>query len=194
MNVVEIFYSLQGEGANMGKAAVFIRLAGCNFNCDFCDTEWKNGVEMTIEEILHEVKKYPSKMLIWTGGEPTLQLNDEILASFSDFYNCIETNGSKLVPKKIDYISCSPKVSPQTLRKNFDFVDELRFPVKKNDALPEISELPNAKNYFVSPIFYENNFENDKKNAENINFCINFVKSHPKWQLSFQSHKFLKIA
>ncbi|MDR2684116.1 MAG: 7-carboxy-7-deazaguanine synthase QueE [Prevotellaceae bacterium] len=193
MNVVEIFYSLQGEGANMGKPAVFIRLAGCNLQCSFCDTEWKKGVEISVKEILHEVRKYPSKTLIWTGGEPTLQLDDEILTSFLGFYNCIETNGTNPVPKGIDYISCSPKVELNILKKNFNFVDELRFPVQENDVLPLISELPKAKNYFLSPIFENKDFKNNKINAKNISFCINFIKKNPCWRLSFQAHKFLEI-
>ncbi|MDR1544831.1 MAG: 7-carboxy-7-deazaguanine synthase QueE [Prevotellaceae bacterium] len=194
LSVVEIFYSLQGEGANMGKPAVFIRLAGCNLNCSFCDTEWKNGTEMSVEEILLEVRKYPSKMLIWTGGEPTLQLDDDVLASFSDFYNCIETNGTNPVPKGMDYIACSPKVSCKILQKNFVFVNEFRFPVQKNDVLPAISELPKAENYIVSPIFSKKIKGGiDKKNAENLTFCIDFVKRNPEWRLSFQSHKLLEI-
>ncbi|MDR3326714.1 MAG: 7-carboxy-7-deazaguanine synthase QueE [Prevotellaceae bacterium] len=191
MRVVEIFYSLQGEGANTGKPAVFVRLAGCNLDCSYCDTDWKSGKEMSVEEILLEIKKYPSKMVIWTGGEPTLQLTDEWLSHFSEFYNCIETNGTNSVPSGIDYISCSPKVSVEVLRKNFSKVNEFRFPVKKGYILPDINDLPRADNYFLSPIFEGNDLLQNKKNAENLEFCVNFIKENPTWILSFQSHKFL---
>ena len=192
MKIVEIFYSLQGEGANVGKPAIFIRLAGCNLNCWFCDTNWQNGIEMSVEEILQKIEKFPTKMIIWTGGEPTLQLNDKILSHFTHYYNCIETNGTNPVPSKIDYISCSPKVNAEILRKNFNFVNEFRFPFCKDDTLPKIDVLPKADNYFLSPIFTEKDLS-DKKNMENIISCINFVKQNPQWRLSFQTHKFLNI-
>ena len=192
MKIKEIFYSLQGEGANIGKPAVFIRLADCNLNCQYCDTDWKNGVEMSVSEILQEIKQFPAKMIIWTGGEPTLQLNNEILAHFTYYYNCIETNGTNLVPSKIDYIACSPKVSVNILHKNFAFVNEFRFPFVAGEVLPKISDLPNANNYFLSPILIGNDVF-DKKNTENIISCINYVKQNPQWRLSFQTHKYLNI-
>jgi organic radical activating enzyme len=193
IRVVEIFYSLQGEGANTGKPAVFVRLAGCNLGCSYCDTDWKFGKEMSVAEILSEIKKYPSKMVIWTGGEPTLQLTDECLSHFSDFYNCIETNGTNPVPSRIDYISCSPKVSAEVLRKNFGKVNEFRFPIKEGCILPNINDLPKADNYFLSPIFEGNDLLQNKKNAENLKFCIDFIRENPMWRLSFQSHKFLEF-
>ena len=85
LNVVEIFKSIQGEGANAGKAAVFVRLAGCNKSCWYCDTNWSVSTKMTVQEVLEQVielsnpEEYPHHLLIWTGGEPTLQLTDEIL-------------------------------------------------------------------------------------------------------------------
>jgi len=185
---------LQGEGANMGKPAIFIRLAGCNQDCWFCDTDWQNGVEMSVMEILQEIEKFPAKMIIWTGGEPTLQLNNEILKYFTHYYNSIETNGTNPVPSKIDYIACSPKVNVEVLLKNFDFVNEFRFPyLKENEnILPKITDLPKANNYFLSPILVGNDIFN-KKNAENITSCINFIKQNPQWRLSFQTHKLLNF-
>ena len=194
MKIAEIFYSLQGEGANVGKPAVFVRFAGCNQNCWFCDTEWQNGVEMNVAEILQEIQKFPAKMIIWTGGEPTLQLNNEILSHFTHYYNSIETNGTNPVPSKIDYIACSPKVETDILRKNFNFVNEFRFPYCKENEniLPKISDLPTADNYFLSPILLENDVFN-KKNSENIASCVEFIKQNPQWRLSFQTHKFLNF-
>jgi len=194
MKVAEIFYSLQGEGANTGKPAIFVRLAGCNKNCRFCDTDWKNGVEMSVAEILQEIEKFPAKMIIWTGGEPTLQLNNEILQHFTHYYNCVETNGTNPVPSKIDYIACSPKVDVEILRKNFNFVNEFRFPyLKENEnILPKIDDLPQADNYFLSPILLGNDVL-CKKNKKNINFCIDFIKENPEWRLSFQTHKLLNF-
>lgn len=100
LNVKEIFYSLQGEGGRTGEASIFIRLTKCNLSCDFCDTDFANGQDMEVGEILDAIKKYPCKWIIWTGGEPTIQLNNEILKYFRDegYKQAIETNGTKKFP------------------------------------------------------------------------------------------------
>ena len=199
LKVVEIFHSIQGEGANTGKSAVFVRLSNCNKNCWFCDTDWSVGTKMTVKQILDEVKSlsspedYSHTLLIWTGGEPTLQLSNEVLTHFSDFYNCIETNGSNPVPSLIQYISCSPKVSPNVLKKNFTRVNEFRYPVGVGEKLPDISELPVAENYFVSPLFTGEEKKRFELNNANISYAIDYVKQHPQWRLSLQTHKLLNI-
>ncbi len=199
LKVVEIFHSIQGEGANAGKSAILVRLANCNENCWYCDTDWSRGEEMTVSQILDKVKtfsnheNYADNLLIWTGGEPTLQLTEAILSNFSEFYNCIETNGTNPVPLGIQYISCSPKVGVDVLRKNFKRVNEFRYPIQVGDSLPEISELPPADNYFVSPVFGGEPKKRFEPVNENLEYAINFVKSHPKWRLSVQIHKFLNI-
>ena len=199
LKIVEIFHSIQGEGANAGRSAVFVRLAGCNENCWFCDTDWSKYTEMKVGEVLEEVKKfvkpenYSDTLLIWTGGEPTLQLTDAILEHFTEFYNCIETNGTNPVPSNIQYISCSPKVKPEILRKNFTRVNEFRYPVEAGDLLPEIAELPVADHYFISPLFVGDEKKRFEKNNENISYSINYIKENPQWQLSLQIHKLLNI-
>jgi len=199
LHVVEIFKSIQGEGANAGKAAVFVRLAGCNKSCWYCDTEWSVSTPMKVSEVKEAVRKltnpelFPENLLIWTGGEPTLQLTDEILVEFQDYYNCIETNGTNPVPSYITYISCSPKVSPDILRKNFTHVNELRYPIEAGDKLPEISELPVADNYFLSPVFLGEEKQRLVQIDENIIYAIDFIKNNPQWRLSLQLHKLLNI-
>src|SRR5690554_8205479 len=84
LNVNEIFYSLQGEGGRTGQASIFIRLAKCNLACSFCDTDFERGVKMTMEQTLEEIDKYNCKWIIWTGGEPALQLTDEIVTFFKE--------------------------------------------------------------------------------------------------------------
>jgi organic radical activating enzyme len=185
LKVNEIFYSIQGEGANAGMPAVFIRLSGCNKSCPFCDTQHEAYTEMTVAAIIAEVNKYdPCGTIIWTGGEPTLQLTDEILKHFGTFYNCIETNGTNPVPESIEYIACSPKVPTGLLNKNFKWLNEIRYPIKKGDVLPDIDLLPDADNYFVSPI---------DVSKENIDYCLKQIKENPQWRLSVQVHKLLKI-
>jgi organic radical activating enzyme len=199
LKVVEIFHSIQGEGANTGRSAVFVRLANCNLNCSFCDTNWLEYAEMTVSDVLEQVKKfsrvndYPNNLLIWTGGEPTLQLTNEILENFSGYYNCIETNGTNPVPSLIQYISCSPKVSPEILKRNFNRVNEFRYPVCAGVILPEISELPPADNYFVSPLFVGEEKKHVERNNDNILYSIDYVKKNPQWRLSLQIHKLLNI-
>ena len=193
LKVVEIFYSIQGEGANTGMLAIFIRLSGCNLKCWYCDTEWHNYTEMSIPEILNNIEQYTCKNIIWTGGEPTLQLNDEILENFKGYYHCIETNGTNVVSSIIDYISCSPKVTPQKLNQNFPFIDEIRYPLSIGETLPSIDELPLAFNYYISPLFLGTENERMEKSQENIDYCIDYIKQNPGWKLSIQLHKLLNF-
>jgi len=199
LNVVEIFQSIQGEGAYVGRSAVFVRLSNCNMNCWYCDTDWKKTETMSVSQIRDEVRKhskpedYPNNLLIWTGGEPTLQLADEVLEHFSDYYNCIETNGTNPVPSRIQYISCSPKVGPEVLRKNFTRVNEFRYPISAGNKLPDISELPEAEYYLVSPVFLGEEKTRFQRVEENIEYAIKFVSENPRWRLSLQLHKLLNI-
>lgn len=190
LKIVEIFHSIQGEGYNSGMSAIFIRLSNCNLNCSFCDTDWSKGDVMTIKEIKDKISKYNCKNIIWTGGEPTLQLDKEILSHFSEYFNCIETNGTRKVPEGIDYISCSPKIGYEMLHDIFpDGVDEFRY--VSAYKLPDISLLPKATNYYISPLFLGK--EKDEINFSHINKCIEIVKKENKWKLSIQIHKILKV-
>lgn len=188
--VNEIFYSLQGEGGRSGCPSIFIRLTQCNLACSFCDTDFFIGKEMSFEEIYDAIKDFPCKWIIWTGGEPTIQLTDEILQLFRDkgYKQAIETNGTRRVPELIDYITCSPKLSYASIKTRIPKVNEIRIPIKKGDTLPDTSIFPEADNYFVSPIF-----DNDQINWENVTYCVEIVKQHPEWSLSLQMHKLIRI-
>jgi organic radical activating enzyme len=194
LKVVEIFRSIQGEGANAGMDATFIRLAGCNMKCSYCDTDFSKGKTYSIDELLKGLQRLGSKNIIWTGGEPTLQLNREIISVFKqkDYYQAIETNGSNPVPKGIDYIACSPKVGLNVLKKNIEHADEFRYPFGVNvKEPPAIHELPPAKHYFVSPIF--DGTRKNHLNKSNLKGCLEFIKAHPEWKISVQVHKLLNI-
>lgn len=164
LNVNEIFYSLQGEGGRTGQASIFIRLAKCNLACSFCDTDFERGVKMTTDEVFEEIDKFGCKWIIWTGGEPTLQLTDEIVALFKEkgYFQAIETNGTKKVPMGIDYITCSPKQNFEKVKELIPIVDELRFPIMKGDSLPDISILPKSERYLLSPIFDDSEIIQEK--------------------------------
>lgn len=188
--VNEIFYSLQGEGGRTGEASVFIRLTKCNLACSFCDTDFADGDEMSVDEILEAISVYPCKWIIWTGGEPTIQLKDEHLSVFREhgYKQAIETNGTRRVPSLIDYITCSPKQDYETIKNRIPFVHEIRMPIQAGDPVPDISIFPQADNYFLSPVF-----DADKINAENVAYCVDLIKQHPQWRLSLQMHKLIHI-
>ena len=192
LKVNEIFYSLQGEGGRVGEASIFIRLSGCNLDCDFCDTEFETGHDMSLDEILSEISQFSCSWIIWTGGEPTLQLNDEVLSLFKSkgYKQAIESNGLRPISLLLDYTVCSPKGNSfDVVRKINPKVNEIRLPAKKNEQLPDIEQLPVADNYFLSPVFDSNS----QITAENITWCVEQVKKHSKWRLSLQMHKLISI-
>lgn len=188
--VNEIFYSLQGEGARSGEASIFIRLTKCNLGCDFCDTDFASGQEMSVYEIVEKIKQYPCKWIIWTGGEPTIQLNSEHLAFFRDkgYKQAIETNGTRRLPDGLDYVTCSPKQDYESVKTRIPTVDEIRIPVKQGDAVPDITIFPQARNYFLSPVF-----DGDAINIGNVQHCVNLIQENPQWRLSLQVHKLIHI-
>ena len=116
--VNEIFYSIQGEGPNAGKPAVFLRLAGCNLRCEWCDTKHalhaNSKLETRNSKILKTIRQYPCKHLVITGGEPLLQQSGlkELVSKLKDYYIEVETNGSIpiKISKFIEQINCSPKL------------------------------------------------------------------------------------
>ena len=191
LKVKEIFYSLQGEGGRQGEASIFIRLSGCNLKCDFCDTEHLGGVELTCEQILSNIKQYPCKWIVWTGGEPTLQLTDDCLLFFkkAGYLQAIESNGSACLSTLLDYTVVSPKGTTDYAKNINPKIDEIRLPVVKNDSIPQIEVLPQADNYFLSPVFTKNPSETKR----NIDWCVAQIKQNPRWRLSVQIHKLIGI-
>ena len=190
LTVNEIFYSLQGEGGRVGEASIFIRLTGCNLACDFCDTEFTNGKVMSVLEILDEIRVFGCRWMVWTGGEPTLQLTNEIIAFFKQngYFQAIETNGTRQMPVGIDYIACSPKRDFEAVKNVISVVEELRIPIKNGDPLPDISILPRTNRYFLSPVF-----DGQHLVRENVDYCVALIKENPEWALSLQVHKLIDI-
>lgn len=201
LKVNEIFYSLQGEGLRQGEPSIFIRLAGCNLHCYFCDTEFETYRILTLDEILNQIKLYKSKWIIWTGGEPTLQLSDEIVAYFKNYnyYQAIETNGTNRVPDGIDYICISPKVALHVLEKNFKnrIIDEIRLPFDLNNSKysPEqlkqyitlLEQKLQVKRIVISPLF-----AGDVISNENLKSAIEFCLEN-NLRFSIQIHKLINI-
>lgn len=192
MRINEIFYSIQGEGYHTGTAAVFVRFAGCNLRCPFCDTDFHDYTEMEEEEVVAECSRYPSEWVILTGGEPTLQVTAAFVERLHDAGKrvAIETNGTKLVCSNIDWVTCSPKAA---YVKNGMPVIKKADEVKVVFDFKTISAEPSwgiqAKHYFIQPC----DTGDAEKNEEINRLCVEFVKNNPKWRLSLQTQKILKV-
>jgi organic radical activating enzyme len=187
----EIFYSVQGEGARAGSANVFIRFAGCDLACGFCDTEFASGKQMSAQEIIAEVLRFMPKdrMVILTGGEPTLQYDEELSLAFRSMgiFTAIETNGNNPLKASVDWISCSPKVAEHVVARNFPKgVDELRYVRHAGQSIPEPQT--KATRYFLSPQFRGDHIDHDS-----LAHCIALVKANPLWSLSVQQHKAWRV-
>ena len=207
MKVNNIFYSLQGEGRNTGRAAVFIRFAGCNLRCPFCDTEFESYREMSNEEILAEVSRYEVRgtrcedskpqtsnlkspisnfkpLLVLTGGEPTLQVDE----AFVDFLHqhgyevAMESNGTRPAPQNLDWLTVSPKQKPVHQR-----CSEVK--VVFTDA-EHVSDFElEADYYYLQPC----DTGDPERNKVITQACVEYIKQHPKWRLSLQTHKLIDI-
>ena len=193
MKVNEIFYSLQGEGVYTGTAAVFLRLSGCNMRCWFCDTEHEEGTEMTEEEITERVSQYPARHIVITGGEPTMQLNGKLTQLLHErgFYIQIETNGS--LPLKedtlVDWITCSPKGNEIRIQR----IDELKL-LFTEEYLEKYKEVE-ASCRCLQAIAYPQPLPEGKGEhpLTTTNEVISYIKEHPEWRLSLQTHKLIGI-
>ncbi len=175
----EIFYSLQGEGFYTGTPAVFIRMSGCNCSCTFCDTDHTRFIEMTVDDIVKSVRRFPARHVVITGGEPTLQLERTLVDALKadGRYVAIETNGSNDVPDNVDWVTCSPKDLPVRARH----IDELKVVYLGHDVEALADRYP-APHLFLQPC-----------SCANIPETIGYVKEHPRWRLSLQTHKVLNI-
>lgn len=198
--IVEIFESLQGEGYNTGMPAIFIRFAGCNLNCQWCDTNFRQFTRYTLADILAKVKSYQSKNIIITGGEPTMvKALAELLAPLkqANYFIAIESNGLGKVDSLIDYIALSPKFCYQTRYQKIVqcTADEVRIVAENHpEFLPfcrYIEKHIKAKRYYLSPC--ENNGEFNMFETIELLGKINQQRSENKWLLSIQTHKFANI-
>jgi organic radical activating enzyme len=197
-SVNEMFFSLQGEGARAGTPNIFVRFSGCNMRCDVptgekspggfaCDTEFESGRAMKAAQIVVSALKLAPRAgvgVIFTGGEPALQLDKGLVDSFrkAGFGPlCIETNGTiDVAPLGLDWISLSPKVAEHAVRVKR--CDEIRYVRGNGQGIPR----PSAKTTrrFISPAF-----SGDSLDADTLRWCIDLVKANPDWALSVQQHK-----
>ena len=206
-SVKEIFYTLQGEGANSGTPAVFCRFAGCNLwsgreedrataICKFCDTDFVGtdgvggGKHATAEGLANAVlsawpSKSTKKFVVFTGGEPALQLDHRLVDAVHDrgFRIAIETNGTIALPEGIDWVCVSPKAGTKiVVRKG----NELKLVIPQKDWPPEQFENWAFEHFFLSPM-------DGPQRGENTKMAIAYCLDNPKWRLSLQTHKVIGI-
>lgn len=206
----EIFYSYQGEGYRAGTLNAFVRFRGCNMACvkeagpkspgGFdCDTEFESGTKMEAGDIIDtcermmdayfarvgEEVKHPN--VIFTGGEPGLQLDEYLVAEFKGrgWYTAIETNGSIDVSGLgLDWISVSPKVAEHAIRQMT--ADEVRYVRGFMQAIPK--PRCEAKHKLISPAFDGNTLQ-----EEVMAWCEQLVRENPEWAISLQKHKIMGV-
>ena len=227
--VNNIFYSLQGEGRNTGRAAVFVRFAGCNLRCPFCDTEFDTYTEMTAEEIIAKAASlHPSSptlpsFIVLTGGEPTLQVDEAFvdLLHNAGYEVAMESNGTRPAPQNLDWLTVSPKERGERREERGERI------VERGERLPDevkvvfdehtdpdeflthlssqhislsslLSPLSSSHSPFSSPhtplLYLQPCDTGDAQRNEAITqACVDYIKQHPQWRLSLQTHKLIGI-
>ncbi|MGH9604323.1 MAG: 7-carboxy-7-deazaguanine synthase [Terracidiphilus sp.] len=211
--VKEIFYTLQGEGAQTGRAAVFCRFAGCNLwsgrepdrptaVCRFCDTDFAdvNGpgggrfssadslaaaVEEKWPEAGKDMRFKDRRFVVCTGGEPLLQLDAELVSALHSrgFEIAVETNGTIAAPAGIDWVCVSPKAGAEFVQRSGD---ELKLVYPQAGAAPEQFAALAFRHFFLQPM-------DGPQREANAELALRYCLQHPQWRLSLQTHKILGI-
>ena len=204
--IKEIYFTQQGEGSNTGRDFVFVRFSGCNLwsgkeknrksaICQFCDTDFYgtdgiNGGVYSAKQLIEKIKSLwvrrdDNIAVVLTGGEPLLQVNDELVAALKQeqIYIAVETNGTLDAPDHIDWICMSPKANTEIKLKKGNEIKVI-FPQESLD--PEKFSLFDFSEFYLQPI-------DSNKYQENLNATITYCQKNPKWKLSLQTHKILGI-
>lgn len=193
--IMESFYTIQGEGYNTGKAAYFIRLGGCDVGCVWCDVKesWDANAhpKVEIKKIVKDALKYSSRFAVITGGEPLMHnltfLCDELHTHH--FKIAIETSGAYPLTGKFDWICVSPHKFKYPLPSLLKVADELKVIVYNKSDFKWAEQ--NAKQVKVScKLFLQPEYGKFNKVMPLI---IDYVKQHPQWQISLQSHKVMNV-
>ena len=207
-SVKEIYFTLQGEGAQTGRPAVFCRFAGCNLwtgreedrakaVCQFCDTDFvgtdgpNGGQFKTAQDLALAVSaQWPAardndKFVVCTGGEPLLQLDADAIDALhkAGFAIAVESNGTVPAPDGIDWLCISPKADAEIVQRSGD---ELKLVYPQEKAMPEDFAKLNFKRFSLQPL-------DDAERAAHTQAAIAYCLAHPQWQLSLQTHKLLGL-
>lgn len=208
-SVKELYFTLQGEGAQTGRAAVFVRFSGCNLwsglerdrasaTCRFCDTEFVGvdgpggGKVASAEELADRAAAaWPASeeggrpLVVCTGGEPLLQLDAPLIAALHGrgFEIAVESNGTIAAPAGLDWICVSPKAGAPLRQKSGD---ELKLVFPQGGARPEYFVSLDFRHFFLQPM-------DGPEAARNTAAAIDYCLAHPRWRLSLQTHKMIGI-
>ena len=207
-SVKEIYYTLQGEGAQTGRAAVFCRFAGCNLwsgreadrataLCNFCDTDFADtngpgGGKFTLAADLAAavLEAWPAdatgaRFVVCTGGEPLLQMDEFLIDALHahDFEIAVETNGTIAAPRGLDWICVSPKAGTELKQRTGD---ELKLVFPQPNADPAAFESLAFRHFFLQPM-------DGPSREANTQAALRYCLAHPRWRLSLQTHKLLGI-
>lgn len=193
--VMEAFYTLQGEGYHQGKAAYFIRLAGCDVGCHWCDVKESWNVDSNqyrpIQNIIDEAQKHPSKFAVITGGEPLIYNLDQLTSNLksNDFTIAMETSGAYPLSGNWHWICLSPKKFKAPLEDIYPKVNELKVIIYNKSDFKWAEE--HAEKVSKDCLLYLQ-VEWSKK-EEMTPLVIDYIKKNPQWRISNQSHKYLNI-
>jgi 7-carboxy-7-deazaguanine synthase len=208
--VKEIYYTLQGEGANTGRAAVFCRFAGCNLwtgleedrataVCSFCDTDFvgvdgpgggrfSSAQDLAAAVVGHwptDALSAARPLVVCTGGEPLLQLDELLVRALHEagFEVAVETNGTRLPPPGVDWVCVSPKAGAELLLRAGN---ELKLVFPQPGAEPDRYEALDFRWFFLQPM-------DGPRRERNTQLAIRYCLDHPQWRLSLQTHKLLNL-
>lgn len=211
-SVREMYFTLQGEGAQTGRPAVFLRFAGCNLwsgresdreraVCRFCDTAFVGiggpgggkfrSATALADAVAGHWRGAPAgaaPYVVCTGGEPLLQLDDAAIAALHarGFEVGVETNGTLEAPRGVDWICVSPKASATLAQQSGDEL-KLVFPQREPEAQPERFEGLAFHHFFLQPL-------DDAEKTANLRAARDYCRRHPRWKLSLQTHKIIGVA
>ncbi len=199
LNIAEIFYSIQGEGFHAGAPAIFVRSAGCNLACSFCDTDFSIKEKLTPEALCERISIFPCRFVVITGGEPTIQPRAirklvELLHQ-NGYYVTMETNGSSPDTLGVDWVTVSPKLSQKgewVLKQ----AQELKLVYESQDL--EFYENSSFEHYFLQPkeirtAAWGGGERDLVATRAEWDKTVAAVLAHPRWKLSIQLHKELGL-
>lgn len=192
--IMEHFYTIQGEGAHTGRSAYFIRTAGCDVNCWWCDVkeswEEEGHPTITVKELVDSAQKSGAHFAVITGGEPLLHnlLPLTIALKEAGLQTHIETSGSSPISGQLDWVTLSPKRFKKPTEEVFNYVDELKVVVLTNKDLTWAEE--NAKK---CPEGTQLLLQPEWDTPKSIDLIVDYVKENPEWGISLQTHKFLEV-
>jgi organic radical activating enzyme len=193
--IMEMFYTIQGEGFHTGRAAYFIRTGGCDIGCVWCDVKesWDANAHppLSVEEIVNEVIKSKTHFVVITGGEPTMYDLTALTAALKKIgiEIALETSGAYPIQGHFDWICLSPKKFKMPLEKNYKLANELKMIIFNKSDFDWADELKN-KVINTCKLYVQTEWD---KSEKMLPLIINYVKDNWEWKISLQTHKFLNI-